>query len=89
MKIAGIADLTFGLILSLSKDEAAVRPVDASSFDKLRMRRMQTFTPYLIAFSTDWPTTSPTATSRRLKSRRSSAPMQPMRKLAARVSLPG
>ena len=35
------ATSTFGLILSLSKDEAAARPVDASSFDKLRMRRMQ------------------------------------------------
>ena len=33
MKIAGIAYLTFGLILSLSKDEAAARPVDASPFD--------------------------------------------------------
>ncbi len=30
---------SFGLILSLSKDEAAARPVDASSFDRLRMRR--------------------------------------------------
>ena len=40
MRISGIAYLTFGLILSLSKDEATVRPVDASSFDKLRMRRM-------------------------------------------------
>ena len=30
-----------GLILSLSKDEAAAPPVDASSFDRLRMRRMQ------------------------------------------------
>ena len=37
----GIVSLSFGLILSLSKDEAAARAVDASSFDKLRMRRMQ------------------------------------------------
>ena len=43
MTPAGIAHLTFGLILSLSKDEAAVRPVDASSFDKLRMRRLLMF----------------------------------------------
>ncbi len=35
------ATSTSGLILSLSKDEAAACPVDASSFDKLRMRRMQ------------------------------------------------
>ncbi len=33
------ASLSFGLIPSLSKDEAAARPADASSFDKLRMRR--------------------------------------------------
>ncbi len=35
------ASSAFGLILSLSKDEAAARPVNASSFDKLRMRRVQ------------------------------------------------
>ena len=40
METAGIAEFTFGLILSLSKDEAAVGPMDASSFDKLRMRRL-------------------------------------------------
>ena len=32
----------FGPILSLSKDEAAARPVDASSFDRLRMGRLLT-----------------------------------------------
>ncbi len=31
--VAEIADLTFGLILSLSKNDAAARSVDASSFD--------------------------------------------------------
>ncbi len=35
------ASVSFGLILSLSKDEAVARPVDASSFDKLRVRRRQ------------------------------------------------
>ena len=44
MTIAGTTHLKFGLILSLSKDEAAVRPVNASSFDKLRMRRMPAVT---------------------------------------------
>ena len=33
--------LSSGLILSLSKDEAVARAEHASSFDKLRMRRMQ------------------------------------------------
>ena len=33
--------LPFGLTLSLSKGEAAARPVDASSFDKLSMRRLR------------------------------------------------
>ncbi len=44
MKIAGNAYVSVGLILSLSKDGAAARPVDASSFDKLRMRRMPAVT---------------------------------------------
>ena len=48
MRDTGIGDLTFGLILSLSKDEAAARAVDASSFDKLRMRRKLASTPRLI-----------------------------------------
>ncbi len=38
---------TSGLILSLSKDEAAAHPVDASSSHKLRMRRMSTDAPGL------------------------------------------
>ncbi len=42
--VGGLAKFTIGLILGLSKDEAPARPVDASSFDKLRMRRM--LTPY-------------------------------------------
>ena len=33
-------DASFGLILSLSKDEAAPPSCDASSFDGLRMRRL-------------------------------------------------
>ena len=32
--------LPFSLILSLSKGEAAAQSVDASSFDRLRMRRL-------------------------------------------------
>ncbi len=47
--MVGIAELKFGLILSLSKDEAVVRPVDASSFDKPRMRRMLAVTPKIIS----------------------------------------
>ena len=34
-------------MLSLSKHEAAARPVDASSFDGLRMRRMRAVRPRL------------------------------------------
>ncbi len=37
--------ITFGLILSPSKDGDAARVVDASSFDRLRMRRMPAADP--------------------------------------------
>ncbi len=50
MAAAALADLTFGLILSSSKDEAAAPPADASSFDKLRMRRMLTAAPKSSSF---------------------------------------
>ena len=41
----GIIHVTIDLILSPSKDEAAPPPCDASSFDGLRMRRLQRFAP--------------------------------------------
>jgi hypothetical protein len=37
----------------------------------------------------DWVSVSPTASSRRSKSQGRSAPMHPIRKVSARVSLPG
>ncbi len=49
MVAGGMADLTLVLVLSLSKDEAAARAMNASSFGKLRMSRTPAFAPEVLS----------------------------------------